>query len=549
MLRKPSPSARTTLYRVRGIANLRDAISSKYLSRKDISAIPTTVNDRSALLVKGMIHKDQASWVPRLSAISGIEIELSNSTALALLLIQDGDNEAWALSYGMGFHLIDRTKLDNGFGMRVAIRTASPEAIQSLTRTVLDPRSRTDRSSIPAGAALRGFGIGDFGEVITRMSATAELEGLSVDDSDTRVRATDSLNLPLGKTPESLTNDLDAIAQTLSLEPKPELQALEQLKRVKAKEMIDRLDDILRKHLCDGSIGSLDDDTMSRLALGWPFERVDEYGTPSSFKLIGTGNRRTKIADDLPTLEVLVDAIITKNPDDPLKAAKSIKVVLYRDSDGGEPISGAIPVVNWLYYEAELDNIRYCLFDSKWYAMDTDYAVLLKARVKKIFDREASVSLPDWNIIDYPDEAVYNAMAASKVGGVKLDRRLLQTEQHPQGFEACDILTSQGDLIHVKHVGRSTSASHLIAQATVATEALRYDNQARHKLRKLVVEAGGEEEWVADRLGSVILGIARKGGVTATSLFSFTQVTLARLDHSLDASGVRLSVVPINRYG
>ena len=31
MLRKPSPSIRTTLYRVKGISNLEDAVSGKYL--------------------------------------------------------------------------------------------------------------------------------------------------------------------------------------------------------------------------------------------------------------------------------------------------------------------------------------------------------------------------------------------------------------------------------------------------------------------------------------------------------------------------------------
>lgn len=371
------------------------------------------------------------------------------------------------------------------------------------------------------------------------------VDGLAIDRRNIQVRATDSLSLPLGKTPESLTQDLDVISQTLLLNPKPELQILEQLKRVKSKETIKLLDDKLRAQLRASIKGSSGDD---ELALGWPFERVDEYGTPSSFKLIGTGNRRTDIADDLPTLEALVEAITTKNPDDPLKAAKSIKVMLFRDSYGDEPVSPAIPVVNWLYYEVDLDNIRYCLFDSKWYAMDTDYADRLEGLVNEIFDREASVSLPDWNVADYPDEFAYNDMVATELEGVNLDRRLLRTEQHPRGFEACDIITSKGDLIHVKHIKKSALASHLIAQATVATEALRYDNQARQKLRELVVEAGGEKEWVADRLGSVILGIARERRVTATSLFSFTQVTLARLYHSLEASGVQFSVVPIKRY-
>lgn len=553
MPKKPTLSARTTLYRVHGIDNLRDAISPRYLSLENFKVEDTAVNNRKALLVKGMTYKDKAPWAPHLSEISGIEINLSNRTASALLLIQDGDNEAWALSYGMGFYLIDRNKLNNGFGMRVAIRTVSPEVIQSLTRTALDTRARTDRSSIPAGAAIRGFGIGDFGEVITRISATAEIEGLAVGDTDTRIRATDSLSLPLGKTPESLTNDLDAIAHALTLNPKPELHALEQLIKVKAKETINRLDNKLRAYLRASNIGSLDDDPTSRLALGWPFERVNEYRTPWSFKLKGTGNPR-KVFKDIPELKLLVNTIKNKKPDDPLDAARSVKVILFHDSEGKEHISGDIPVVNWLYFEVETDNSRYCLFDSTWYEMDTEYANLLKNRVREIFERPVPVFLPDWDTVQYPNEAAYNVMAAKQLRGVEaelkgvnLDRCFLSTELHRRGFEACDIFTSQGDFIHVKHINRSAPASHLIAQATVATEAFRYDHQARQKLRELVREAGGQERWVKEELKSVVLGIARKGRFTADRLFSFSQVTLAKLDYSLAASGITLTIVPINR--
>ena len=537
---KPSLVARTTLYRVHGITNLKQAISSKYLTSEDFDVIPTSVNRRDALLVKGAMQKEQASWASRLTEISGITIDLGNSTAAALLLIQDGDNGAWALSCGMGFHLLDQARLDQGFGMRIALRTATPEYIQSITRTTLDTRVRTDRSSIPAGEALRVFGIGDFGEVITRISATAKVNGLTVGDRDIRVRAADSLSLPLGKTPSTLTNDLDAISRALTLSPKPELQALDQLKRVKDKEKIEQLDTKLRMYLSNNI-----DSNEGRLALGWPFEQGDEYGTPSSFNIAGIGS--TEIRDDVPTLDLLVNVVNTKNCNDPLSATKSVRITLFRDSKGDEPISRAIPVINWLFYETDLNGGRYCLFDSKWYAMDTDYAERLKDHVEEIFARKAPVQLPDWNITEYPKEFCYNTKASFDIDGILLDRCLLRTEQNPRGFEACDIITPDGDLIHVKHVNRSTSASHLIAQAYVATQALLYDNEARKNLHEKIVEAGGNSNWLSNRPTSVILGIARKGGFTADSLFSFSQVTLARLDSWLTVSGIDLSVVSINR--
>lgn len=542
MPRKPSPTARENLYRVHGIASLDEAISTKYLT-KGFDKISTSVNGRNALLVKGIIRTEQAPWVPRLTEISGIDIDLGNSTAGALLLIQDGDTEAWALSYGIGFRLLNQTKLDRGFGMRIMLRTASSGYIQSVTRTTLDARVRTDRLSIPAGDSLLGFGIGEFGEVITRINATAKVEGLTIGDRDIRMQAADSLSLLLGKTPITLTSDLDAISRALTLSKKSELQALNQLQQVKDKETIGQLDTKLRMNLSN-NVNSNED----RLALGWPFERVDKYGTPSSFKITGTNRGKINVEDGVPRLDDLIEAVKTKDPDDPLLAAKTVKVMLFRDDHGGDHMGPAIPVINWLFYETHLNSERYCFFDSKWYAMDTNYAERIKARVTDIFARSSPVQLPDWNVTKYPEELSYNRKAASDIGGTLLDSCLLRTAQSPTGFEACDIITPDGDLIHVKHVNNSTLASHLIAQAYVSTQALLHDNEAYQKLRERVGEKGGNTDLLPDRPTSVVLGIARKGGLTANSLFSFSQVTLARLDSWLKYSGIELSVVSIKRY-
>ncbi len=94
----------------------------------------------------------------------------------------------------MGFQLLDQDKIDQRFGLRIAVRTAAPEFIKSLTRSELDHRARVDRLSIPAGETLRGFGIGDFGEMVTRLSGSARIPGLVLGDDHTQVRAADALS-------------------------------------------------------------------------------------------------------------------------------------------------------------------------------------------------------------------------------------------------------------------------------------------------------------------------------------------------------------------
>ena len=125
MPKRESPSSRTTLYRLKRVPKLIDAIRAKYLDSGSFEATKTAGSGRKALLVHGAMSSDQASWASRLSDLSGIEVRVGNETAAGVLLIRDGKKRAFALSYGMGFQLLDQNKIDQGFGLRIAVRTAA----------------------------------------------------------------------------------------------------------------------------------------------------------------------------------------------------------------------------------------------------------------------------------------------------------------------------------------------------------------------------------------------------------------------------------------
>ena len=88
--RKESPSVRTTLYRMRGITDLSDAIRSKYLGPGAFTATSGAVEGSESLLVTGAMHREQTTWAGRLSTLSGVSIGLGNTTAAAVLVIRAG---------------------------------------------------------------------------------------------------------------------------------------------------------------------------------------------------------------------------------------------------------------------------------------------------------------------------------------------------------------------------------------------------------------------------------------------------------------------------
>ena len=559
--RKPSPATRTSLYRMTGVEDLSDGVQHKYLEGH-FRARPLTVGGRDALLVMGVMETPTVSWAEILHGLTNEVIDLGNITAAAALLIRttatDEENEAdapgskkstaadaddvgvsWALTYGMGFQLLDQARVDSGFGQRIAIRTVDAGELNSLTRTTLDQRARTDRASIPGGDDLRGFGAGDFGELVTRLVAKAEIRSLTGGEKPLRIRGADALSIPLGKKPEHLIKDLDSLAAILRDQvPLPELALLEQLVAVRNPDTLDLLEGDLEE-----ALGSPEG---KRLGLSWPDERIDENGTPTSFKVFGNGRRSAGAQDDRPTLDSFLGPLALVDAGKRVERLKAMKVMLYRDADATESMSSLIPGIKWVSFEMERDGRRYCLHDGRWYLMDQKYAERLRAQTHSIFDRNPGIVLPAWPAGE--QEAGYNVIAARALDGLCFDRVPMTTDLHRHGIEVCDVLTREGVPIHVKDLSASAPASHLLAQALVSTSALLDDESAQQQFREKVRERGWDPSGLPVRPAKVVLGVARKNeSISAANLFTFTQVTLVRQDQVLGARGVKVVIVPIDR--
>ncbi|OQQ35578.1 hypothetical protein A5N72_19290 [Prescottella equi] len=487
------------------------------------------------------METEQAKWADRVGSLIEGSVVAKNVTAASVLLVDSREGVTWAITFGMGFLLLDQAYIDPGFGQRLAIRVADPDKLNSLTRKIMDERAKVDRSSIPSGAHLRGFGIGGFGELVTRVVATAEIPNLSVGKAF-KLRGADALNIPLGLTPKALLADLDTIEDALARPAQKDLEVLEQLVAVKkGSDIAGQLDAKL--------VEALDEDSGTNVAASWPHESVSENGTPDAFKVKGIG--RSGVKPGVPTTEDIKNAIDKANV---LTSLDRVKIQLFSDQDGQVAISPDIPLRKWIAFETTIEDRRYFLHDGSWFLMDDTYAVELAKRVQQIFDRSWEGELPPWPPNpenEKFEEKHYNVLAAEACGGVLMDRNLIRTKQNRRGFETCDILTPDGCLVHVKNIETSAPASHLFAQGHNSAHSLMSDNQARAEFKRLVEAAGGDPALVTSKPPAVVFGIARRGGepFTADTLFSFSKVTLVRTVDDLEANGIKVFVVPIRNGG
>ncbi|MGT2464159.1 DUF6119 family protein [Sinomonas atrocyanea] len=547
MPREKSAETRMTLYRLLGLPSTSDAIREKYM--EGFAEEQVKVGDREATLFHGRTEEKDVGWGPTARGLSGKAIDVKNSVPAAVLLIPDlerddpeieakeakTDQAVWAVTFGMGFHLLEPRYIDNGFGQRVAIRSADQTKLNSVTKVTLDERSKTERSSIPSGASLRNFGFEDIGELATRLVASGSIEGLGNPAKPVTIRGADALSLPLSKKPESFLEDLERIKKTLTLPPvSDELGFLEKLTIIKDKELIEELDEDL--------LDAILDPDGKRLGLAWPHETIDEFGTPQAYRLAGT---REGTRDGLPTLNELLEPVRDAGAEDRKRKFDSLAVILFESKDE-QLASGRLPVRKWISFETDKDGSKYFLHSGRWYIMENDYAGVVQKRTDEIFGRAAPLPpLPAWTATHH-DELAYNKEVAQVVGGLCLDRKLIQGETRKGKIEACDVLMQDGTFIHVKHTDSSSPASHLLAQALVSAEILTYDEAAKLSLAERITEQGADPAAYTLTPKKVVIVMAKEErALTADSLYTFTQVNLGRQDRALASRGVEVYVVPI----
>lgn len=538
MARPKANAQATTLYRLRRTAKLENAVKKKYRDDPAVTTEPCKVEGRNAVLIYGEIGTDgPVKWASRVHQLTGVTVETTNTTAAGVLLLRLNDEKdapTWGLCWGMGWLLLDQSQVDGAFGQRLALRSADPDLLSSLTRTVLDERAKVDRSSIPAGAGLTGFGIGGFGELVTRVVGKAEIKGLTIDKAF-RVRGADAVSVPLGLTPSALLGDLRVLEALLLQKPRPELQVLEQLVPVKKKTTLhDKLEDRLQAELQKSP-------DVSKIAVTWPHEHLNENKPAEAFRVKRGGDTTPRA--DMPTAALIIE--LMKGRD--VASLDKIKIQLFADAEGEDPVSSDISLRKWVAFEKEESGRRYFLHNGQWFAMDLEYAKQLDDRVRGIFAKPSGVTMPGWHAPD--DEEAYNKKASKALGAVLMDRKLVRTTQNKRGFEPSDLITAKDEYVHVKSATSSAPLSHLFSQGGNSAHALQHDEEARMQLRQRVQQRGGDENLIGTRPRKVVYAIRPKnlgGTVTADDLFSFSKVSLVRVFDELEARGIEVRIASID---
>jgi uncharacterized protein (TIGR04141 family) len=87
-------------------------------------------------------------------------------------------------------------------------------------------------------------------------------------------------------------------------------------------------------------------------------------------------------------------------------------------------------------------------------------------------------------------EAEYNRRVAANPSHrfVNLDARIARPGGASSGIELCDLLTADGEFLHIKRKSRSSTLSHLFSQGAVSAQAFIGDGVFRDRIREAIAK-------------------------------------------------------------
>jgi uncharacterized protein (TIGR04141 family) len=540
-----TPTRKSSLYRLRITGppeqeDLRALVVGKYLDREGFTSHPVDHEGVIGLMVSGTIAPGSADWCRTLSRLTGRSLLEENRTSLGLLLVRTAQ-AVYALTFGMGHLMIDQARIDPGFGIEFAVRCLDEERITKVRRQVMDARGRMDENSATSGEHIRGFGIEQFGEIVSQISGQVEGVPLTFSrdrDRPAHVTGSDrSIKLHLGATPTALLHDLQRIEEVCARpDPVPGLGFIAQVRPLKSSDdRAHRLDERL-----DALLGETD---AQQIALAVPGECRDRYELAESFSVAIGGRAR-----HVPELDVddLLDRVRDRPTGQRLRALRRGRIQMFADADGAEAISRKLAADQWFTAELADDAVRYFYWQGQWYEIGAEYLSVIEDRIAELLARPSGVVLPPWP--DGMPEGRYNELVAKQDGYILLDQKNVHTDRfRGGGLEIADALGSAGQLICVKKASKTAPLNHLFAQGRVAVETLRFDAVAREKLlAKLPADHLVDRTF---RTPTVVYGVLLKDGLplTADSLFAFAKVSLLQAATALEGMGARLEIVSITR--
>jgi len=469
-------------------------------------------------------------WLEWLSTAFDLEeADLVNQSS-SFVLILEAVGRLFAVTFGYGFSVIDRTLVEPDFGLKVTLNAVNPQALDTIDTRTLDRVTKQTRTHLNVGRPVEEFGIEPDLDWLRSVRGTARGEQIAG-----KVQGTDAVRIRWNDSLENLGNCCQTLLDLYQsddykrhfgfvdqLRPLPTADPLVASLEQKVLELIEQRD---REWLtvAHPDVPSPDTETFKIGCGNIKRENIDELDLDTVFGFLG---EYKQTYGELPNLQ------------------KTYVIAL--DAQG-EVRSQKTALWKYLVAHIEHGGHVYVLSLGQWFRIDKDYLSELRKKAAAIQDVTDDFKCPPWR--KGTSEKDYNNQVANTHGWLLLDRQMFTFGDAANKIECADLLTPRLDFVHVKSMTSSATMSHLFAQGTVSARLFRTQPEYREKVATAYREKYGNEFDTNSRSRVVYAIGTPKEGPIAKNLFFFSLVNLVQHKEMLDLMGLPVAVCRIKCEG
>lgn len=464
------PTQRLTIFLLREVDGPDDALAD------DVAAALETKDLTAASGLSGRFYVKRSSpntpsWVNYLNPVVDGGIQGPRSASASGLLVLAVDGHQFALTFGYGRSLLNQAKIERRFGLKVALNLINDRQIRSLDTKTFDEMVVSTNTQTSRTADLPTFGVDVLRDILRAVTGSAPEDSgyKTVSGADALVLGVDA---PATGIPTLLR---DLYSHYTETKYQATFGWIDHLAEVKDPALINRLDTRLVDQL------KIADTSATHLAMP---ENLD-WEDIEHFLIVPTARQAQFEELDL---DAYLAVPATKTPNLTIDQLKSRKVSV-------KFISSSDPVTKWSLYqclvsEQNIDDKLFALVEGHWFEVANSLVTQVDNTVAQL--PGATVTLPAG--LPGETEAHYNRRAAAASPDLTLlDAKLVAPDGANTRIEFCDLLSTDGSLVHVKRKSRSSTLSHLFAQGHVSAEALS-DGTLRDQVRAAIQKAVGAKD-------------------------------------------------------
>ncbi|MDR2380296.1 MAG: TIGR04141 family sporadically distributed protein [Bifidobacteriaceae bacterium] len=403
--------------------------------------------------------------------------KLKTASASGLLVLK-AHNRFFAVTFGYGRSLLDLDRIEPHFGLRVCLNRIDSSQMRSVDTKTYEDVVVAKRTQVSKSSDLPAFGINVSSDILR--SAT----GAPTDKSFAQtLSGSDSLvvNRPLEAT-ELVGFCGQLLAAFNDDKYKKSFGWIDDLKPVVDQSVIAELDNLV--------VSQIQARDTSRTYLAVP--DVIDWEDVDAFRIAGT---RGCEYPDLDLDEYLAN-LGSGGAAIRLEDLKHRRVSVRYTRSG--VFTSKWKLYQCLVSEQRINGQLHVLMENRWFAVSDS----LVETVDTYYDRlppAAAGLIPSFQA---EKEADYNQRLAVSDPSqlLHLDTKITRPGGASSGIELCDIMTVDGEFLHVKRKSRSSTLSHLFAQGSVSAETLISDGEFRDKIRTEIASRVAEDQqarWLA----------------------------------------------------